>query len=210
MAKTQPQKPQAPDRYHHGALKSALVRAGREILEEGGPRALTMREAAKRAGVSYGAPGYHFSSIRVFLAECAAEGFLDFTAALKAAEDAVPAADAAEMLCEMSKAYVRFAFANRAIFRLMFDGDSFTKPTKALEEAKVEAYRRLVEGVKRLDPGVSAAELEFRIASSWSIVHGYAILSLEDQICRSEDTVETSAEMSARTLRTFLKGLDLT
>ena len=81
-------------RYHHGDLRGALIVAGRSLLEEGGPRALTLRAAARRANVSHAAPRHHFASLRHFLGDCAADGFAEFDAALRSAADSSAAASA--------------------------------------------------------------------------------------------------------------------
>ena len=122
--------------YHHGDLRGALLKAARIILEEQGPRALTLREAARRAGVSHAAPRYHFASLRVFMADCAATGFDELAEHLtrawaKADGDSDPEAG----LSEMGMAYVLFAMRNRAVFRLMFDRDTVsTFPSSPLTE----------------------------------------------------------------------------
>ncbi|MFT3810628.1 MAG: TetR/AcrR family transcriptional regulator [Micropepsaceae bacterium] len=59
--------------YHHGDLKAALLSAAREIVEEQGPEAFTLREAARRAGVSHGAPAHHFGDKTGLLTELAIE-----------------------------------------------------------------------------------------------------------------------------------------
>jgi AcrR family transcriptional regulator len=119
--------------YHHGDLRGALLKAARIILEEQGPRALTLREAARRAGVSHAAPRYHFTSLRVFMADCAATGFDELAEHLtrawaKADGDSDPEAG----LSEMGMAYVLFAMRNRAVFRLMFDRDTYAAPIPIL------------------------------------------------------------------------------
>src|SRR5690242_12999659 len=104
--------------YHHGDLRTALLRAARLILEEEGPRALTLREAARRAGVSHAAPRHHFSSLREFMAECAATGFDELADALQAGW-AAGSGDPQAGLCAMGRAYVLYALSHRAVFRLM-------------------------------------------------------------------------------------------
>src|SRR5471030_1466849 len=77
--------------YHHGALRAALIRSAREILESEGYEALTLRAAARRAGVSQAAPYNHFADKAALLAAIAALGFKEFAAAMRhemsAAED---------------------------------------------------------------------------------------------------------------------------
>src|ERR1700722_18212242 len=68
--------------YHHGRLKQALVSAGRALLEQRGLEGFTLRECARRARVSHAAPAHHFDTVGDLLAEIAAQGFDDLTAAM--------------------------------------------------------------------------------------------------------------------------------
>src|SRR5581483_949343 len=61
--------------YHHGDLREALMRAAEALIGEVGPRAFTLREVARRAGVSHNAPYRHFASRDDLLRAVAAEGF---------------------------------------------------------------------------------------------------------------------------------------
>jgi len=108
-------------RYHHGDLKSVLVAAGREIMEAGGVRALSLREVARRAGVSHAAPAHHFPSLSAFLSECAASGFGEFADALSRARS--DAFDSEEAIAGMGRAYLAFAHRNPVIFRLGRQGN---------------------------------------------------------------------------------------
>ena len=74
--------------YHHGQLREALATSGRTLLEEKGIRGFTLRECARRAGVSHAAPAYHFASIDDLLAELATRGFDELAAAMTARSSA--------------------------------------------------------------------------------------------------------------------------
>jgi len=108
--------------YHHGELRPALLRAAARILEKEGRDAISLRDLARRAGVSHNAPYRHFADRQALLAALAEEGF----ALLAAALQGKPWREQA--------AYLRFALANPERFRLMF-----TRPVPA-------ALRRLVGG----------------------------------------------------------------
>ncbi|MCG6122504.1 MAG: TetR/AcrR family transcriptional regulator [Microvirga sp.] len=170
------------DAYHHGALKDALVAAARAILDEAGPRALTMREVARRAGVSHAAPAHHFPTVAAFLAEIGARGFDDLTAALDEARVTCGSGDPADHLVAMGCAYVRLAMAQSAVFRLMFARDSFTTATPALEASGRRAYGRLADTVRAVFPEIDQAARPPRVAAFWSLVHGHASLLIEEQI----------------------------
>lgn len=148
--------------YHHGDLRAALVQAAEEILEEQGLAALSIREAARRAGVSHNAPYRHFPDRDSLLAELAAEGFRRLGAEL-----------AAHGGREMGEAYVRFALAHPERFRLMF-GARLKHPV--LQEAAQRTYGALVSAFRK-DRAV--ADPEKAAAAAWSLVHGLAQLLLD-------------------------------
>ena len=64
-----------PDSYHHGALRAALIEAAEALLREDGIESFSLRECARRAGVSHAAPAHHFGDARGLLTACAAAGF---------------------------------------------------------------------------------------------------------------------------------------
>jgi len=109
--------------YHHGELRPALLRAAARILEKEGRDAISLRDLARRAGVSHSAPYRHFADRQALLAALAEEGFALLAAALQG-----------KPWREQAMAYLRFALANPERFRLMF-----TRPVPA-------ALRRLVGG----------------------------------------------------------------
>jgi AcrR family transcriptional regulator len=196
-------------RYHHGDLKSVLVAAGREILEAGGMRALSLREAARRAGVSHAAPAHHFPSLSAFLSECAASGFGEFADALIQARN--EAFDAEQAIAGMGRAYLAFAHRNPVIFRLMFDQSENREHTPVQATHGSRAYNVLVEACRDIQPSVTAEELDFRVSAVWSTVHGYADLMLEGQICHETDSPEAvvahAQANASRALLLLVRGM---
>ncbi|WP_395826944.1 TetR/AcrR family transcriptional regulator [Elstera sp.] len=191
-------------RYHHGDLRGALIAAGRAILEEAGVQALSLREAARRANVSHAAPRHHFPSVRHFLSDCAADGFDEFTESLHAAAatETVPS----EAVIAMAAAYVQFAADHRAMFLLMFDCDSLEEDTPALAASGSRAHAALVTAVRAVDPAVAGDDLEYRVASVWSLVHGYAHLMLKAKTHQRPGGAATAKRMAMRAMRDYLRG----
>src|SRR3954467_7888924 len=106
--------------YHHGDLSRALVEAARRILETEGPAALSLRAVAREAGVSPAAPYHHFKDKGELLEAVANEGWAQLGAEVATARGAAPCTKTA--LTDIGVAYVKFARANPALYRVMNDG----------------------------------------------------------------------------------------
>lgn len=195
--------------YHHGNLRAVLIAAGRAILEEGGGRALSLREVARRAGVSHAAPAHHFSSIGSFLAACATAGFTDFAHAL--GQSRTSRADVAAAIAQMGRAYLAFAHQNPVVFRLMFDRGRYDDRTPEQQAIALQSYDHLVDATRALDPTVSAIELDYRVSAIWSLTHGYADLMLEGHFCPDgvdpADTLARTQDQIERALLALVRGL---
>src|ERR1700750_454713 len=100
--------------YHHGDLRPALLRAAVEVIGQSGPAAMSLREVARRAGVSHAAAAYHFGDKAGLLTAVAAEGYPMLT------EDLRSARDTSSGLLEVGVAYVRFAVSHRPHFEVMY------------------------------------------------------------------------------------------
>ena len=176
-----PASPSKPSPYHHGDLREALVATGLAILEEGGdPSALSLREAARRAGVSAMAPYRHFADKDALLAAVATKGFERLRAALRMADEA---RDEAEALVGQGIAYIAFARANPALFRLMFGTPPGVKPEE-LTAAGAAAYAVMADRVAALAPPDEARE---RALQCWATAHGLAALTVDGRLDRFGD-----------------------
>src|SRR5512138_3056489 len=105
-------------RYHHGELRRALLDAAAAVVERDGVGALSLRDLARRLGVSHAAPAHHFADRTALLVELAADGYARFGAAL--AEAARREREPFERLLAVGRAYVRFALDHPGRFRVMF------------------------------------------------------------------------------------------
>lgn len=162
--------------YHHGALRAALIDAGLAILAEGvDPAAFSLREAARRAGVSAMAPYRHFPDKDALLAALATVGFERLAAAQREA-DRHP--DPLEALIGQGVAYVTFACAEPTLFRLMFGAGAMAK-VDDLGAAAQRSYRLLAERVATLVPPQFVEAWTLR---NWSVAHGIAALAVDRQL----------------------------
>jgi AcrR family transcriptional regulator len=164
----------APDVYHHGDLRAALIAAAREVLETTPPEAITLKSLAARLGVSQPAPYRHFSSRDALLAAVAADGFERFRAQLTEAEQRAADGEKFEAGC---LAYVKFGRANRGVYRLMFASNLLkTAGDEALEHAAAAAFDLLLAGVSHFVPAEHAYATAVWV---WSTLHGLVMLEAE-------------------------------
>ena len=160
-------------RYHHGDLSRALVQAGRRILENEGPLALSLRAVAREAGVSPAAPYHHFKDKCDLLTAIAKEGWMELGAAVAKARAQAP--DARAALNNIGVAYVCFARENPALYRVMYDSacDQAAMPDHAKEADG--GWRHVREAL--IDAGADPNdehELEMATIGAWCAAHGVA------------------------------------
>jgi AcrR family transcriptional regulator len=194
-------------RYHHGDLRRALVDAAFELLKEHGPRGITLREAARRAGVTHAAPYRHFADKEALLAALAEEGFLQLRSSVEDAMEGVPAA---LLLEAIGVAYVRFAREQPSQFRVMFGsemGDKRRYP--GLMQADQAVFDLLCGAIRSAqEAGMLAAGNPARLGMvQWSMLHGVAALVVDGQLERAGVREEQLDEFARRVARTGLAGL---
>ncbi|WP_033340756.1 TetR/AcrR family transcriptional regulator [Catenuloplanes japonicus] len=161
--------------YHHGDLRRALLDAAVDALGEAGPAALSLRDLARRAGVSHAAPAHHFGDKAGLLTAVAIDGYRALALAL--AEARVRTGS----YREMGVAYVGFAVGHRAHFEVMFRPDLHRPDDPELRLAATKAGNALAAGARDLPDGPGpAAGL-----AGWSTAHGFATLWLSGALPRS-------------------------
>lgn len=168
--------------YHHGDLRRALVAAARALLEEAGPEALSLRDVARRVGVSHNAPYRHFPTKQALLAAVAAEGFATLSARMTALSvapgpTAPPGPAAPPGLAGGFRCYLGFAREQPGLFRLMFEGTG-KSADPALRTESEQAYDGLRRAVHRIAPGADRAA----VVATWAQLHGLALLVIAGQL----------------------------
>ncbi|MDX3929833.1 MAG: TetR/AcrR family transcriptional regulator [Shinella sp.] len=175
--------------YHHGDLREALIRATDEILAERGLEGFTLREAARRAGVSPAAPAHHFGSSAGLLTEVAILGFEELARHITI-DPAAPPLSPAERLKVQGIGYVRFALAFPGRFHLMFRHDLLVADDERLLAAGGAAKDALAGTIDALRPQSedqpSDAAVHPLLLGLWSTVHGFAHLVLDGKFSRIE------------------------
>lgn len=162
--------------YHHGDLRAALLSAAQALLDEGGVTAVSLREAARRAGVTPAACYRHFVDKDAMLTALAVQGFEAFAQALeKAAEGA------SEPFAEMGIAYVEFAVQRPGMFRLMF-GPAVADRSRSPELLQaIAASTRLFESALKSSPHTAPADPVAGLRA-WAGVHGLATLAIDGML----------------------------
>lgn len=190
--------------YHHGNLRAALLDSALEVLSERGVPGFSMREAARRAGVSQSAPKHHFGDARGLLGALAARAYRELCDRLEAVE--LVGRDAHERVAALSAEYVAFARDNRALFDLMWRMTQFDGNDPGLTEHKHRALRALDRGLRGEDARVSDYADAALVPSYavWSLVHGYTTLALEGAF-----DGDTPDPLPSALLPAMLKLLDL-
>ncbi|MEU6439745.1 helix-turn-helix domain-containing protein [Streptomyces sp. NPDC047046] len=165
------------DAYHHGDLRAACLRAARELLEEDGGGALSIRAVARRAGVSPAAPYRHYPDRDALVNAVAAQGYRELADALVAAHPA-PATPAD--LAAVAVAHVAFARDHPALFRLMF-ADPCGPAGEERAEATAAVHAYLTESIGRAFPEADLGALSWGVIG---LVQGLAFLHLEGEFGR--------------------------
>ena len=161
--------------YHHGDLRSALIQGGLNALESAPIEELSLRALAREVGVSATAVYRHFPDKAALLTALAAEGIEQLGQyQLKAAEQAGPE----RAFGATGRAYVRWALAHPALFRLIF---SRVEPVGETVFGQSLAARLLQGAASEASRGDEARARQL-VVQAWSLVHGLAMLMLDGQV----------------------------
>jgi len=188
--------------YHHGDLRRAIVTAALEILSETQSVEFSLRELARRAGVSHNAPYKHFAEKSELLAAVSAAGFELLTRRI--ADQIARIGNPRAQLFVILRTYIRFGVENPALYRLMFGGNlsgpNNSRP--AIERAAAEKMREQLQhaimdgalGQVITDARRNARKIAGAILTCWSLVHGLTLLMVDglvgpreksDKLCES-------------------------
>lgn len=196
--------------YHHGNLKPVLLQAAVGLIAEVGPAAFTLREVARRAGISHNAPYRHFSEKDELLAAVAAEGFERLSEALGKPEKATRARHPHPALHRFQAsglAYVRFALHSPEHLLVMFDWPLVPDRYPELSAAAGAAFSVLVGFVKAAqgEGSLPAGDPLALACIAWSLVHGVAKLAISKRLpFQSESAV---LRFAAQAIMTLFEGM---
>jgi AcrR family transcriptional regulator len=181
-------------RYHHGDLRAALLVAALEIIEDTGPQGLTIREVARRAGVSHAAPYRHFADKDELILAVVEQGFTLLHEHMMAARE-LAGSDPLAAFAASGEAYVSFALRYSTYYRVMFSGDLLNSTGhESLQHTSSAAFTQMVADLKTCqDLGVlRKGDPLLQGVAILSTVHGFVSLANDNRIA---DLVGDSVDM---------------
>jgi AcrR family transcriptional regulator len=196
---------QAP--YHHGNLRSALLEAARGLANEQSIDSITLREVARRAGVSHAAPYHHFADKRALLKALALEAFKELLQVQQAQIQPDPNAT----LYNIGLSYVQFALAHPTEFGFMFR-KSLCEPVGVYDEltdVANQCFELLLQTVAAINAikGIGNQNLQGQGLVCWSAIHGLATLLIEAPVLPAPPTPEQLVGLMQLHNRTLESGL---
>lgn len=201
--------------YHHGDLPAALLAAVRSAVAECGVSGVSLRDVARRAGVSHSAPAHHFRSKAELLAAFAAAGYQLLAGSVIAEVAAADASDGAAQVAAVGRGYVRFAVSHPEHFEVMFRLDALDQENEDFIRASDAAYSLLTATIERcrLDGRLHGRFPEVVAVSAWSIVHGLSALWISGRLSEritEQDPQRLAAAVSALFVEAVLPPPDIT
>jgi len=181
--------------------RERILKVAVELMTKEGLAALSMREVARRSGVSHQAPYHHFENREAILAAIAEEGFKQFNAALESASGS----NAVARLTAAGRAYVGFALSHPAHFQVMFRPGlvNLDKYPSALAEANrgFAILQSLIDRVVK-EKFLPPSHADGMVILAWAFVQGLSVLLLEGPLRRTGDDLKSNDEIESA-LRTF-------
>ena len=199
--------------YHHGDLRRALLDSATAILTETGRWDFSLREVARRAGVSHAASYRHFTDKEALIAAVARMGYEALHTRMTVAID--EASGAVEVLRTIGQAYIGFGVANPALYRLMF-GQALPSieglppaVLAVLTEARAVLRDVILDGARAGDFAIDPEdeqEVSVAVVTAWSLVHGFTLLSI-DRVVDREVRPKVIDALAARVAERLITGL---
>lgn len=192
--------------YHHGNLRADLLAAAMGILRASGDGGVTLRAVARAAGVSQTAPYRHFSDKGALLAAVAESGFAALL--VRCRKRLASDKDPRERLHQLGIAYVQFALDEPAMFRLMFSAElaQLKHQHPGLAATSRQVYETMHGTVADIlsEGSADRADLDTSSVAAWSLVHGLALLLLDQSI---DTTTRVPGDLIDRVTQLFASGL---
>ena len=200
----------APRPYHHGDLRRVLIDAALQLVEEGGAEAVSVREAARRAGVSPGAPFRHFPSRDALMAAVAEEAQRRFRAEIEAALAEAPAGDPLGRFRCLGLAYLRWALRNPTHFEIIssrrfFDHDRAVAVSSDNAELIELTERTLAEAFAAGQ--IRPTDLKQVQIAGRALVYGFARMNIDGHFPRWGVAGGEAEQTAEAILDLFIEGI---
>ncbi|MGT4697584.1 hypothetical protein PDB2_02545 [Pseudomonas aeruginosa] len=198
--------PKATDRpYHHGDLRRAIIDTAMDMLHENKSWQFTLREVARRAGVSHAAPYKHFPDKATLLAEISLIGFDQLREVLTKSSANAQQSIRAEIFA-MAESYMHFAATNPALYRLMFSAELGKEPEIHLSDRALATLGVIVEVLERgqAEGRIRKRDIRGQTAACWGQMHGLAMLSIDGLLLPEK----VGPEALQHALTALLEGLE--
>lgn len=180
------------DTYHHGDLRSQLIEATRQLVEEKGPDNFSVSEACRRAGVSTAAPYKHFKDKTEMLREVAMAGMIRQSEQMLAELAPHPEGSRARIVA-LGRVYIRFATTEPGVFRLMFTWAKVTEQDDVLHNLGDTKFLVVQMEVAKCHGRREIEDIDRQKAFMlWSFVHGLSFLSIDGKL--AEENMPTDLE----------------
>lgn len=191
--------------YHHGDLRRVVIETAQDMLREDKGWQFTLREVARRAGVSHAAPYKHFPDKSALLAELATLAFNELREQIRTAI-ARPFRSARAEFIAAAKAYIHFGTANPSLYRLMFSADADKTVFPKLNEAGASAFAELLGILERGQSSGAFKRQPVRgqAAATWALLHGFTMLAIDGQLLPEK----VGAKPVEAVLTSLLEGLE--
>jgi AcrR family transcriptional regulator len=205
-------KPKRPKPYHHGNLVEALLAGAIDIIEKQGVERLSVREVAKRAGVSPGAPFQHFASKEALLTAVAEQAMNRLTQAALEAEAKVEAEDSLSKLEAIGQGYLRWALSNPTHFevvssRRLIDFQSSSLLQMQNDAIRDRMHKLLIDAQARNELSPELA-IDNVVLSCRAFVYGLARMAVDGHFPEWHPS-EEPAVAATRALKAFIDGMRL-
>ncbi len=204
------EKTTAKRRYHHGDLKAALLDAAEAVLAEKGLEGFTLRECARRAGVSHAAPKHHFRDVGQLLTALATLAFQRLNQAMASRRQPVETEDPKAVLLAIGEGYIAFAADNPHLFNLMFNCallDNDDPEFRVQAEAAFLELAKTVAAVRGVPDAMADESSRLDVALVWSVVHGFSQLFIFGQFDIGRGDDESQEDWLRRLSRQLLERL---
>lgn len=194
--------------YHHGNLPDSLLAAAAELIAEKGPSGFSLREVARRAGVSHAAPAHHFGDTEGLMTSLATEGYRTLADAME--ESVASTDDPAQSLLAAGRAYVNTALENPGHFAVMIGKQQVCDDNEEFLAESARAYEVLQAIITNIRDQLNQdLDIDAACTFCWASIQGLVQLSgLLDKVADDMGTSKASLDESVESFANLMiRGL---